>query len=153
MNILLLDKNVYVVLIYVVNQLYLEQKLAELCELPASIMTPQYTYIPSTDFIKSLTFDCIETYSFQRGSEFEENKKLIQAEYDRLKILKEKLPALSTEEEEKLLALDGLLGVTQYLINDKEQFHPSSQRTNIFKYNDPNINRIKTILQTEINEI
>ena len=116
-------------------------------------MTPHYTYIPSTDFIKNLTFDCIETYSFQRGNEFEENKKLIQAEYDELKILKEKLHTLSSEEEERLLTLDGLLGVTQYLINSKGQFHPSSKRTHTFKYNDSNIDRIKTILQTEINEI
>jgi len=37
MNILLLDKTVYVVLIYVVNQLYLEQKLTAICELCAML--------------------------------------------------------------------------------------------------------------------
>ena len=116
-------------------------------------MTPNYTYIPSTDFINNLIFDHIETYSFQRGQVFEENQKLIQIEYERLKTQKEKLGNLSAGEEERLLTLNKLLGFTQYLINDKGQFHPSSKRINIFKHNDSNIDRIKTILQTEINEI
>jgi hypothetical protein len=115
-------------------------------------MTP-YTYIASTEFIANLTFDYVETYSFQRGTEFEENRKLILVEYDRLKAKKEKLDNLSSDEEVRFLELNGLLGFTQYLLNDKGQFHPSSKKTNIFKYNDPNIYRIKTILQTEINEV
>lgn len=116
-------------------------------------MTPHYTYISSTDFINNLTFDSVETYSFQRGTEFEENRKLIQIEYDRLKIKKENVDNLSTAEEERFINLDGLLGVTQYLINEKGQFHPSSKRTNIFLHNDPNIDRIKNILLTEIDDI
>jgi hypothetical protein len=100
-----------------------------------------------------LTFDYVETYSFQRGAEFEENRKLSQIEYDRLKIKKEKLDNLSTDEEERFVNLNGLLEFTQYLINDKGQFHPSSKRTNTFSHNDPNIDRIKNILLTEINDI
>jgi len=116
-------------------------------------MTPRYTYKPSTDFINDLTFDYVETYSFQRGQEFEESKKLIQVEYDRLKTRREKPGNLSTDEEEKFLNLNELLGFTQYLINDKGQFHPSSKRINVFSQNDPNIDRIKNILLTEINDI
>jgi hypothetical protein len=116
-------------------------------------MTPQHTYITSIDFINNLTFDYVETYSFQRGQAFEENKKLIQAEYDRLKRRKEKFNNLSTAEEERFFMLHGLLGHTQYLINDKGQFHPSSKRTNVFSNNDPNIDRIKNILLTPINDI
>jgi len=112
-----------------------------------------YTYIASTEFINNLTFDYVETYSFQRGTEFEENRKLIQAEYDQLKVKKEKLDNLPTDEEVRFLELNGLLGFTQYLLNDKGQFHPSSKRTNIFNHNDSNIDRIKNILLTEINEI
>jgi hypothetical protein len=114
-------------------------------------MTPRYT--TSTDFINNLTFDYVETYSFQRGQEFEENKKISQAEYDRLKIKKDKYHFLSTDEEEKLLALDGLLGSAQYLINGKGQFHPSSKRTHTFLHSDPNVDRIKNILRIKITEI
>ena len=96
-------------------------------------MIPSYSYISSADFINDLTFDYVETYSFQRGREFEENKRLIQMEYDRLKNKKEKLDNLSTDEKERFLTLNGLLGFTQYLINDKGQFHPSSKKTNHFQ--------------------
>lgn len=116
-------------------------------------MTPQRTYITSIDFINNLTFDYVETYSFQRGQAFEENKKLIQVEYDRLKRRKEKFDNLSNAEEDRFFTLHGLLGYTQYLINDKGQFHPSSKRTNVFSNNDPNIDRIKNILLTPINDI
>lgn len=116
-------------------------------------MTPQRTYITSIDFINNLTFDYVETYSFQRGQAFEENKKLIQVEYDRLKRRKEKFDNLSNAEEDRFFTLHGLLGYTQYLINDKGQFHPSSKRTNVFSNNDPIIDRIKNILLTPINDI
>jgi hypothetical protein len=116
-------------------------------------MTPHYTYIASTDFINDLTFDYVETYSFQRGQEFEENKIFSQIKYDRLKSKKARYHILSTDEEEELLTLDGLLGYTQYLINNKGQFHPSSKRTHTFLNGDPNIDRIKSILKTKINDI
>jgi len=116
-------------------------------------MTPHYTYRASTDFINNLTFDYVETYSFQRGQDFEDNKKINQVEYDRLKTRRDKHQILSTEEEENLANLDGLLGYTQYLINDKGQFHPSSKRTHTFLNGDPAIDRIKSILQTKINDI
>ena len=47
-----------------------------------------YTYINSIDFISNFTFDYVETYSFQRGFKFEENKKQIIIEYDKLKVRK-----------------------------------------------------------------
>jgi len=43
--------------------------------LPTSI--PTYSYIASTEFINSLKFDYIETYSFQRGIEFEKEANTI----------------------------------------------------------------------------
>lgn len=116
-------------------------------------MTPNYTYTSSTEFITNLTFDHVETYSFQRGQEFEENKKLTRIEYDKLKSKKEKSNNLLPDEEERFLTLNGLLGSTQYLLNDKGQFHPSSKKTHVFLYGDPYIERIKNILLTEINDI
>lgn len=112
-----------------------------------------YTYINSRDFINNLTFDYVETYSFQKGLEFEENKKLLKIEYKKLKVRKEKRNNLSSDEEVRFLELYKLLGVTQYLLNDEGQFHYSSNKINTFEKNDKNIERIKNILQTEIVEI
>jgi hypothetical protein len=112
-----------------------------------------YTYITSIDFITNLTFDYVESYSFQRGIEFEENKKLIKIEYEKLKVRKEKRNNLSSNEEIRFSELDKLLGVTQYLLNNEGQFHYSSEKINTFKKNDQNLERIKNILQTEIVEI
>jgi hypothetical protein len=38
-------------------------------------METPYKYISSVAYINNLKFDYIETYSFQRGSEYEENLK------------------------------------------------------------------------------
>jgi hypothetical protein len=115
-------------------------------------LTP-YKYIASIEFINDLTFDYVETYSFQRGSEFEENDKLNKVEYDKLKAKKGNQNNLSVDEEVIFSKLDKLLGVTQYLLNDEGQFHYSSEKINTFKKNDQNLERIKNILQTEIVEI
>jgi hypothetical protein len=114
-------------------------------------MTP-FKYITSINFITNLTFDYVESYSFQRGLEFEENKKLIKIEYEKLKVRKEKRNNLSSNEMIRFSELDKLLGVTQYLLNDEGQFHYSSNKINTFEKNDKNIDRIKNILQTEIVE-
>lgn len=116
-------------------------------------METPYNYISSKDYINSLTFDYVETYLFQRGSDFVENLKLIKPEYDRLKVRKERRNNLTLIDENRLLELNGLLGFTQYLINDKGQFHPSSKKTNTFQFNDQVISRLTNILRTEIKEI
>lgn len=113
----------------------------------------QYTYISSIDYVNSLTFDYAETYSFQRGSEFEESIRTSRPEYEKLKIRKEKSNDLTISEEKQFLELRGLLGFTQYLINEKGQFHPSSTKTHTFKSTDPQIDKLKNILRTEIGDV
>jgi hypothetical protein len=115
-------------------------------------MTP-YKYIASTDFINNLAFDYVETYSFQRGREFEENQKLIRPEYESLKSRKENQNNLTVLDDKRLSELHGLFGFTQYLLNDKGHFHPSSKKTNTFNSDNPVIDRLKNILRTEIDEI
>ena len=112
-----------------------------------------YTYISSIDYINNLTFDYAATYSFQRGTEFEENNKTSRPEYEKLKARKDKRNDLTVLEEKQFLELHDLLGFTQYLINDKGQFHPSSTKTHTFKSTDPQIDRLKNILRTEIKDI
>lgn len=114
--------------------------------------TMQYKYISSIDYINSLEFDYIETYSFQRGIAFEETLKLLKPEYARLKVRRERRNNLSETEEVRFLELNGLLGFTQYLMNDKGQFHPSCIRVSTFKNNDPEVTRLTSILCTEIVE-
>ena len=111
----------------------------------------KYTYTSSIDYINNLDFDYLETYSLLRGKEFEENKKRIISEYE---ILKEKKinKELSPSKEARFSELDGLLGYTQYLINEEGQFHPSSKKTNTFKKNAPIVERLKNILRTQIKQ-
>lgn len=116
-------------------------------------MTPDYKYTSSVDFINNLNYDFIETYSFQSGAAFETERKNNLFEYENLKIKKETSGRLSTSEEDRLSFLDSLLNFTQYLINDKGQFHPSSKKVNTFSATDANAIRIKNILLTEIKDV
>jgi len=116
-------------------------------------MTPRYTYIPSTDFINDLIFDYVDTYSFQRGTEYELQQKMFDKEYDNLKSRKSKLNDLTIEEEDKFITLDKICGFTQYLIDDENQFHYSSTKTNTFTSTDSKTELLKTILRTEIKDI
>ena len=113
----------------------------------------QYTNISSVDYINNLTFDYVEMYSFQRGTEFEEINKTSRPEYEKLKIRKEKHNDLTVLEKKRYYELHLLFGFTQYLIDDTGQFHPSSTKTNTFKATDPQINILKNILLTEIVDV
>lgn len=110
-------------------------------------------YTTSADYINNLAFAHIETYSLLRGPEYEENEKLLRAEYDRLKAQKEKQDGLTAEEEVRIAELFKLVIGTQYLINDKGAFHPSSKKINSFSVSDPMVDRLKTILNTEVKSV
>jgi hypothetical protein len=109
-------------------------------------------YTASADYINNLAFDYFETYSLQSGMEYEENKKLLKAEFDRLKVRKEKRNNLTTDEEARFSELQRLVLYTQYLLDEKGTFHHSSKKTGTFPANDPMIDRLKTILNTKITE-
>jgi hypothetical protein len=113
----------------------------------------QYTYISSIEYINNLAFDYVETYSFQRGTDFEESNTTSRPEYEKLKVRKDKHNDLTDLEEKRFLELQDLFGVTQYLINSKGQFHPSGKKTHTFKSTDPQIDRLKNILRTEIKDV
>jgi hypothetical protein len=112
-------------------------------------MKTPYTYKSSKDYVSSLKFDYIETFSLQRGEEYERNLSLARSESERLKAR----DTLSEADRIRILELDALLGVTQYLINDKGQFHPSSKKLNTFHKDDLMVKRLVGILNTEIIEI
>lgn len=100
-----------------------------------------------------MTFDYVETYSFQRGTEFEESNKTNRLEYEKLKVRKDKRNDLTVLGEKRFLELKELYGFTQYLINDKRQFHPFSTKTHTFRSTDTQIDRLKNILRTEIKDV
>jgi hypothetical protein len=116
-------------------------------------MLPFYTYIPSIDFINDLTFDYVETYSFQRGKEYELQQKEFENVYNKLKSRKLTANSMTILDEVELIKLDKLCSYTQYLIDDENQFHYSSTKTNTFISTDSKIEILKTILRTEIKDI
>jgi len=105
-----------------------------------------HTSISSSDFIVNLSFAYIETYSLQRGEEYEKRATKEEARYDRLKDKKRKNGQLSVVEEAELAALQKLYGFTQYLLNSAGQFHPSATRRHRFATGDPLAKRLKEIL-------
>lgn len=109
--------------------------------------------ITSSHYIKSLAFDCIETYSLQRGDEYEAALKVLKPEYNRLKVKKEKRNNLTDTEEIRLSELNELLGTTQYLIDNTGRFHFSSQRTNTFIRGNEEISLLKNILLTKTTNV
>ena len=116
-------------------------------------MNPTYTYTSSIDYINNLSFDYFETYSLQRGIEFEQFLTSSKPEYEKLKLRREKRKDLNAVEESRFLVLQELLGHTQYLINDKGAFHPSAKKIATFKSIDLEADELKEILTTEIKEV
>ena len=111
-----------------------------------------YTYVSSVDYINNLTFDYIETYSFQRGSDYEENLKVIKSEYNRLRVRRERRNNLTKSEELRFSELQSHLGFT-LLINDKGQFHPSSKKIATIHFSDVLVERLRNILKTEVKDM
>lgn len=116
-------------------------------------MATPYTYTSSIDYINNLLFDYVETWSFQRGKAFEENEELLRAEYDKLRVRKEKRNNLSPDEERRFEELQALVGTVPYIVMDDGSFHPSAQKIKTFRQNDPMIARIRRMLQTDIVEV
>jgi hypothetical protein len=116
-------------------------------------MTPKYSYISSIEFIDNLEFDYIETYSLQRGSEFEQESKIGFKEFDKLNRRQVEKGDLSETEMSNLEKLKKLNGFTQYLINTDIEFHPSSKKTGTFKLDNEIIEKLKSILNTPIKEV
>ncbi|MBS1512114.1 MAG: hypothetical protein JST86_14795 [Bacteroidetes bacterium] len=112
-----------------------------------------YTYTNSPEFISNLEFAYVETYSFQRGEEYGRVKTQLQGEWEKLQSCKDERINLTDLEETRLSELNTLLKQTQYLIDAKGQLHFSGKKTHTFKQDDPNINKIKQILLTEVKEI
>lgn len=110
-------------------------------------MAGLYTYTNSPDYIKQLKFDYIETYSFQRGSEFEAYHAADTKEYFALQARKAK-HVLTGEQEERYKLLK-ILNTTQYLIGADGGFHPSSIKTHTFKRTENKVDELMGILSIE----
>ncbi|MGJ1406813.1 hypothetical protein K2F45_16065 [Sphingobacterium siyangense] len=102
--------------------------------------------VNSADYIKGLPFDYIETYSLQRGEEYNAVIQILKPERHNLKVRKEKSNNLTDTEEIRLSELDAPLGLTQYLIDSTGRFHFSSQRINTFQHGNETISLLKNIL-------
>lgn len=109
--------------------------------------------VNSADYIKGLPFDYIETYSLQRGDEYQTAMHVLKPERNRLKVRKQKRNNLNENEEIRLSELDTLLAMTQYLIDDNGLFHFSSQRTNTFQYDNEITKLLRNILLKKITDV
>jgi hypothetical protein len=104
------------------------------------------TYISSPDYVNSLRFDYIETYSFQRGGDYQVRGNVILAELETLKTRSED-ETLSPVEEERYTHLNNVYHkVGSYIIDENGQFHQSALKTNTFKRHSPEVDRLLTIL-------
>ncbi|WP_448138473.1 hypothetical protein [Sphingobacterium siyangense] len=109
--------------------------------------------ICSADYINGFSFDYIETYSLQRGEEYQAAMQVLKPEHNRLKVRKQKRNNLNENEEIRLIELNALLGVTQYLIDNTGRFHFSSQRTNTFICGNDEISLLENILLTKTTNV
>lgn len=122
---------------------------AERLKLVACLLLADYTYISSGDYIATLEFEFVETWSLQRGAEYEASHARMKKEHDTLQ--RRRLPTV--EEKERYNELHPLIGFTQYLIDPQGRFHPSGQKVNTFLASDLRIAEIKAILRTEIKDV
>lgn len=95
----------------------------------------------------------METYSLQRGEEYETKVESMSREYNTLKIRREEQHILHPDEQKRLEELSRLLGITQYLIDNEGNFHFSSIKTNTFGYTNPETEKLRQILRTNIQEV
>jgi hypothetical protein len=110
-------------------------------------MTTPYSYKTSSDYINELQFDYIETYSLQRGKEFNDELEISRTEYIRLQNQQDKR-ALNPIEENELFKLTQL-GDTRYIVDASGKFHSSCKKTQTFRRTEPETERLITILKTE----
>lgn len=111
---------------------------------------PTYIYTSSIDYINNLEFEYFETYSFQRGYEFEEKKKALTHEYIELTKLEKTKIGRTAIEDARLAELTAEINGQQKMIIENGQFHYTCQKMNSFRSTDTETDRLKNILRSEI---
>lgn len=118
-------------------------------------MDPESKYpYTSIDYINSLDFDYIETFSLQRGEDY--SRKAMQLKRYRLNQLQVKKSGnliLTDEEENSYNELSYLLSPAQYLSREDGSFHPSAELISTFEKSDPMVSTLISILQTEVVDV
>ncbi|OQP57995.1 hypothetical protein [Niastella populi] len=94
----------------------------------------------TAEYIDSIVFDYVETWSFNREPE----EKQVNAEYEQVRSIE--------DIEERLTAYTVLERKYAVLINDAGQFHPFAKKINTFKSDHPLSARLKQVLQTPIEQ-
>ena len=112
-----------------------------------------HSYVSSIAFCESLDLTYLETYSFQRGANYQaELGKGFEA-LQHLKRRKDKKGNISTLEQTELDKLQKYYGSTQYLIDEGGVIHPTAVKTGTFHKDDPFVDRLLEILHTPIVEV
>ncbi|HLP52649.1 MAG TPA: hypothetical protein VK154_17295 [Chitinophagales bacterium] len=108
--------------------------------------------ISSAEYIYTLQFDYIETYSLLRGAEYEAFMSKDDEEFKNLHERKKRGAILIPGEEKRYLELFKPKE-DPVLINDKNEFHWSSEKIGFFKRSEPRAQTLIEILNTEIDEV
>jgi len=108
-------------------------------------MKPNYTYQNSSDFIEDLDFAYLETYSLQRGQEFDDELKSLESEFDNLNSRTD----LNKVEKNRLKQIDELINYVQFVIDKNGKLHFSASKTNRFEKTESKSKLLIEILKTE----
>lgn len=92
----------------------------------------------TAEYINSIVFDYVETWSFNRGAEEDQ----VKAEYDQVISIK--------DTSERNTAFRALQRKYFILINEYGEIHPYAKKINTFKKDHPFVDRVKQILGTGI---
>lgn len=111
-----------------------------------NLIPPDYTpWILSEDYIKELNFDYMETYSFNRLDP------LLKVEYNEL-FERRRHGILPATEMARLEERDRLYNGLELLVDDRGTFHHSCEKIATFQMDDPEVMRLKRIMQMEVIE-
>ncbi|RAJ77253.1 hypothetical protein CLV59_10718 [Chitinophaga dinghuensis] len=111
-----------------------------------NLIPPDNTpWILSEEYIKSVDFSYIETYSFNRLNP------ILTAEYDEL-FKRGRHGRLSVFDTKRLEELGSIFNGLELLIDESGSFHHSCERVSTFQADDPEVLHLKQILQMEMVE-
>lgn len=104
-----------------------------------------YKYQTSAAYIENLKFDYMETYSLQRGEEFETKQAERLSEYRRLEA-RSRRQGLTASEEKAFVELSNVVRIG-YLINTDGNLNTSAKKTHSFGKADTVVNRLVALLK------
>ncbi len=102
-----------------------------------------------SEYIKSIEYEYIETYSLLRGEKNDQFYENVKKEIKELEILIKEPKFGWNKQIEKLAELNKYVIKTQYIFDNNYSFHPTAERKSTIKRNDSENLLLQTILFVE----